>query len=506
VGGGWGSSSSSSLHERGGGDGDGVGRRRRRLRRPYVETTTTTTTTASRRATVASQAALVAGTTIGGGFLALPAATAPCGAAPAALGLFGVWLFLLGSALSLSNAIFAMGGGGGKTIGTSRGGEGEGGGRGEGISLSSLIRECFGGTAGRLGGLLFLMLTTTTLVAQLSKAGTMLDMAFPTIDRRVSTCLFSSSVSFLCLSCRGRGIERVNDALTFAMVCSFASLVALAGAGGWTPKGLRRADFRSLLPSLSSSGRPWAIPIFIQLLIYNEMVPLVASRLNDEGEVRRAILFGSSIPLLMCLIWSGVSLGLVPYESSLTTMMTSGGAVYDPLGRLGDVVSSSGGGSIGRVFLASVNVLAGTAICTTVIGSILASAQYYEGAIPKFPARLIRGSNDVGEAKSDGGDDDDRTNFVRRVIIHTLAIAPSSLIALRGSGDLYYRATSFAGEFPCTLLYGLIPPLCNLRLRWKHRNRREGASRWIDAASQMIIALISLSILIVGNISKINYF
>ena len=166
------------------------------------------------------------------------------------------------------------------------------------------------------------------------------------------------------------------------------------------------------------------------------------------------------------------------------------------------------------MFLASVNVLAGTAICTTVIGSILACAQYYEGVIPNYhPARVVdhRGAKEGGEAKGgDGGDDDNddrrRAVFFRGVFIHALAIAPSAFIALRGSSDLYYRATSFAGEFPCTLLYGLMPPLCNLRLRWKHRKIRGGVkSRWIDAASQIVLAFVSLSILIAGNIiSKIS--
>jgi amino acid permease len=465
---------------------------------------------------VASQAALIAGTTVGGGFLALPAATAPCGAGPAALGLLGTWLFLLGCALSLSNAIFAMRreimtkerrysrGGGVGVVGVEEVGGG-------GISLSSLIRECFGGTAGRLGGLLFLTLTTTTLVAQLSKAGTMLGTAMPSLGRRTSTCLFASSIAALCMGCRGRKIEAVNAALTSAMVGSFAGLVVTAGACGWSPGGLVRADFRSLLPS----SRPWAVPVFIQLLIYNEVVPLVASRLGDEGKVRRAILLGSSVPLVMCLAWTAVALGIVPYDASTAVSMAGFGSVYDPLGGLGDIVSSSGGGGpVGRVFLASVNVLAGTAICTTVIGSILACAQYYEGVIPNYhPARVVdhRGAKEGGEAKGgDGGDDDNddrrRAVFFRGVFIHALAIAPSAFIALRGSSDLYYRATSFAGEFPCTLLYGLMPPLCNLRLRWKHRKIRGGVkSRWIDAASQIVLAFVSLSILIAGNIiSKIS--
>ena len=109
--------------------------------------------------TVASQAALIAGTTIGGGFLALPTATAPCGAAPAALGLIGVWFFLLGGALSLSIAIFmmkrnALQAGGKKSIEKTD------------ISIFSLISECFGSVAGIVGGLLFLLIVKVTFVAQ----------------------------------------------------------------------------------------------------------------------------------------------------------------------------------------------------------------------------------------------------------------------------------------------------------------------------------------------------
>ena len=238
-----------------------------------------------------------------------------------------------------------------------------------GISLSSLITNCFGQTAGSIGGFLFLLLITTTLVAQLSKVGTVIEMALPFVHRGLATCLFSVVIATLCLVCGRRQIEIVNDALTAMMVGSFITLVGLAGAGGWSSEGLRRSDFRMLLPTRNS---PWAIPIFIQLLIYNEVVPLVASRLNDEEQVGRAILLGSSIPLLMCLIWSIVALGLVPYDAS--SMMMSG-VIYDPLSKLGDIVLARGE-SIGRVFLASVNILAGSAICTTVIGSILASVQY----------------------------------------------------------------------------------------------------------------------------------
>lgn len=41
------------------------------------------------------------------------------------------------------------------------------------------------------------------------------------------------------------------------------------------------------------------------------------------------------------------------------------------------------------------------------------------------------------------------TVFLQRMLNYVLAITPSSLIAICGSSDLYYRAISFAGEIPC---------------------------------------------------------
>ena len=459
--------------------------------------TNNTTTT-----TVLSQAALIAGTTIGGGFLALPSATAPCGAAPAALGLIGVWFFLLGGALSLSNAIFMMKQASCINIDEQEVGDGE---RlitknEQDISIFSLIRECFGDVAGFFGGILFLLLINVTLIAQLSKVGALLESSLPILTRRVWTCLFSIIITAICLTVKQRNVERINDVLTSTMICSFTSLVTLAGGSGWRIDGLKRAHYSSLLPS---SFGPWAIPVFIQLLIYNEVVPLVASRLGDEKKVRKAIILGSSVPLTMCLIWSCVALGLVPYEPS----MIDSGAIYDPLTKLADVVLSKGGGSIGKLFLASVNLLAGSAICTTVIGSILASTQYFDDMISNFIGR--------GKSRNRGTKENntpihklEATNIVRRMCTHTLAIAPSALVALYGSSDLYYRATSFAGEFPCTLLYGLIPPLCNMRLRWKHRKRQEGANEiasiisWKAITFQTLLVAGSLAILILSNSSS----
>lgn len=427
------------------------------------------------KTTVSSQAALIAGTTIGGGFLALPAATAPGGFLPSALGLVAVWTYLLGCSLSFANAIFMMKDGNSRTEGKHANNTNDD----EEISIFSLVRECFGNTAGVVTGLLFLLLIKATLVAQLSKAGVLLqsNMMLPDISRGVWTMTFSFIVALVCLVGKQRHIERINDVMTSSMIVSFLTLIALAGRSGWTIDGLKRANYSSLLPSL---GSPWVAPIFIQLLLYNEVVPLVSARLGDETKVRRAILCGSTVPLLMCLIWSCVALGIVPYEPTLVT--SSGGSlIYDPLSRLSERVIAKGG-SIGKVFLSSVNIMAGSAICTTVFGSILATTQYLDDVI----------------THSFGGRKD--TSW-KRIFKHSFAIFPSAMIAALGSSELYYHATSFAGEFPCTFLFGLIPPICNLRLRWKLRKQSERIESK-DVAVQALLALVSAVILAACRLSR----
>jgi amino acid permease len=310
-------------------------------------------------------------------------------------------------------------------------------------------------------------------------------------------------------------VERINTALTSVMLGSFVSLVGLAvGSGRWSLDALKRADYTLLLPTFLSSSSssasassigscsPWAIPIFIQLLVYNEVVPLVASRLQDEAKVRKAIVLGSLAPLLMCIIWSCVSLGLVPYEPPILTA-SSGETMYtyDPLNKL--LGASSMAGIIGKLFSVSVNVLAGSAICTTIIGCILASALFIEDTLHSSTTK-------VRKTRSNGGDDKAANrmteNMYRKIGTRSLAIVSSAIVALCGTNrDLYYRAIRLAGAGPVTLLYGLLPPLCNLRLCWKNgsTDNEVGVVRHrIHVATQMMLVMISLAILTASHVPR----
>jgi tyrosine-specific transport protein len=353
------------------------------------------------------------------------------------------------------------------------------------ISIFSLVRQCFGNTAGFLTGLLFLLLIKATLIAQLSKVGVLLeeiDILNLGLNRGLCTILFSFIVATTCLVGKQRSIERINDVLTSTMLLSFASVVALASRSGWSLDGLNHINYKSLFPSVGGGESPWVVPIFIQLLLYNEVVPLISDRLGDEKKVRRAILFGSSVPLLMCLIWTCIALGIVPYDQSLFDCRSSN-AIYDPLSRLGERVLTKGG-FIGNLFLVSVNIMAGSAICTTVFGSILATIQYLDDVI----------ANSFGERRG-------RNNRISKIAKHAFAIIPSVCIAVLGSKELYYHATAFAGEFPCCSLFGLLPPLCNLRLRWAQKEQGE-TIQLKHVTSQVLLATVSAAILAVCRLSK----
>jgi amino acid permease len=463
--------------------------------------------------TVFSQACLVAGTTIGGGFLALPTATAPLGALPATIGLSGTWIYLLGCALSLSDSFYMLL----RSDNTSRG-NGE-----EGLSIFTISKACFGNIAGVVSSALFLTLVYATLIAQLSKMGTILHGVFPAMSAFSGTVAFSTILGAVCLLGSARKVERMNDFLTGTMLLSFLSLVGIARTSpNWSPAGLSRADYRPLLPPAAGATSPWAVPVFIQLLLYSEVVPLIASRLQDQRKTGLAIVGGSAVPLFMTLTWTYIALALVPFSPAASTSTAAAAAaaaaaaksvLYDPLAQL-----------TGRGILASVNTLAVSAICTTAVGSVMATTNLLEDVASSLPwsSRADKridcdatvppniecvvstpDSNDTGggSSTSSGGGGSSSvargrplSGAARRLLLLLVAIGPAAVVAAIGSPDLYFYATAFAGEVPCTLLYGLLPPLCNLRLRWLQNKRSRGRLAPLAVLMQVLLAAVSVAI------------
>lgn len=268
-------------------------------------------------------------------------------------------------------------------------------------------------------------------------------------------CLLASIVvGGFTLRAPPRVVESANTALTAALTLGFFALVASTlaaaffGASAASPAlasvwaRLQYADWSLLLPG---RGVTWAAPIFLNLLCFGQAIPLVVERMAPPARptagpdsptplaeraaamrrTRKAVLIGSAIPLVLSTLWIVVTSSVLPPAAD---------SAMDPVLAL---IASAPPVAI------PVTVMAGGAIGTTLIASYLTIGQF----IADFLC-LVTGYCSP------------RDQRVARLISVGLPVAVAC-----GGPTLYLPLLSFAGAFPTTFLYGLLPPLAALVLR-----------------------------------------
>jgi amino acid permease len=199
-------------------------------------------------------AALLMGTAIGGGFLALPHATAPSGAGPSSAVLIMCWCVLLLEALLVSDLV----------VDQSSDSEGT-------VSYATLGREAFGEAGGRAVSTTFVILMITTLVSQLAKGASLLApiVALPFAAR---CALLAGGLAAFGRTAPPRLVNVVNLLLTAGFVAATLALFGQAAPHAvWARLG--RADWSACLASA---------PTLLQLHVYCEVVPSIC-QVPDEG-------------------------------------------------------------------------------------------------------------------------------------------------------------------------------------------------------------------------------
>ncbi|EKX39774.1 hypothetical protein GUITHDRAFT_143172 [Guillardia theta CCMP2712] len=206
------------------------------------------------------------------------------------------------------------------------------------------------------------------------------------------------------------------------------SLLAIIGMGAG------QANFsRLLVSSFTPHKLLLQMPIMLQILMYLQVVPTVCSMLNGKPDrIRIAVLVGSLLPLLVCLLWSAVGIALVP---------SNGGALsMDPV----DFLLSQCDGS--SILPTATGLIAFAAIGTTLIGIYLIIAQYlHEILVQRDVSRMILRSESAGDVSLT------RPHHLLspsdRVAAALLASVPPLLFALGGE-SVYIIALAFAGAYP----------------------------------------------------------
>ncbi len=275
---------------------------------------------------VVQAALLIAGITVGGGFLALPTVVTPTGFIPAATALVGVWAFLGAQAIVVAEILCQ----------TRRKARPE-----DVPGMATAAKAAFGsvGEVAIIG--LLVVVVEATLVSQISRAGAMMS------SYRIGCSLAALSVGAVVFgpsTAKREGITTSLNSLLTVIFCCMAVLLFVVGvpAANWTKLTVHHWK---ILPS--------SIPTFLQLLVYGEILPTVCHYLNYQiRPIRWAIGIGSLLPLILEVGWAALGIGLTSTTTTMkdpVTMLLATGPIQLPL-----------------------LCLALSAILTTILGSYLA--------------------------------------------------------------------------------------------------------------------------------------
>ncbi|CAD6202938.1 unnamed protein product [Miscanthus lutarioriparius] len=396
---------------------------------------------AEKRGSVAGAVALIVGTSIGSGILAVPQRTAPAGFVPSAACMVTCWAFLVAEALLIAEINVHL---------RRRRRNKDGGNHRRGelvdlevISVKSMAQETLGEWGGHLATATYLFLSYTSMVAYASKSGEVLSRLVPGVPEPVSGAAFTAALAMLVAGGGTAVTDRVNQLLTFVMIGLLLMIeVSAVALGG----GL------SLPANANWEQVPAALPVIIFTLVFHDIAPVICAYLEgDLARIRLSILVGSLVPLVSLLVWDDIALGL-------TTTDLAGFDVLDMLKT-----------EWSHTVLETFSLLA---VGTSLIGTLLGASQFFieqmTNSVASSPTQQ-HGKNNRGVAgfhKEDGSSQQQQHPGAESVLEKNMlgyaatgiVVVPTMLIATTVPNS-FSIATDIAGGYCMTILYGVLPPL-----------------------------------------------
>ncbi|MFL9457416.1 MULTISPECIES: amino acid permease [Nostocales] len=366
---------------------------------------------------VLGSTALIAGTTIGAGILALPAVTLPSGVVPSTVLLIGVWLYALVSGLLIAEVgLNAM-----RRVGRPS------------LGLLVMVERTLGSLGARIAGGAYLFLHYALLVAYVSQGGDILvssvekilglHYVFPTWIGTTAFTLLFGGILYLG---REKFIEKLNSAFVAIVLTSFLGLLFL-GATHLNISSFFFQDWKALPPAVS---------VMFVALFYHNVIPTIVTQLEgDAPKIRQSIVVGSAIPLVMFLAWNAVILGSISVDA---IQGTASGKTFDPL----YILQS---GSAGQWLGVLVSIFSEFAIVTSFIGFVYGLLDFFKDIFPVTPQESSK----------------------RLPLYSLILLPPMSLSAL--NPNIFLTALDYAGTFSISVLGGILPAL----MSWKQRQEQE---------------------------------
>ena len=364
---------------------------------------------------------LIAATTIGVGMLALPVATGPSGFLPSITIYIMCWLFMLCTGLLFLEVCMWMP---------------------KDANLITMADKLLGRFGRMACWLIYLFLFVTVMIAHVVGGGNVLNEithgALPSWAAITIYVLIFSPIVYL----GTHSVDRLNLILFSGVIVSYLLFIFVS---------YNHVDL-SLLTYTNWSKAWLALPVLFTAFTYQVIIPtLVTYMERNVKKIRLAILFGTSIPLVVYLIWELLILGIVPIEGphGLIEASAKGLSAVAPLK---EFVGSSALYSIGKSF-------AFFTLTTSYIALALAYLDFLADGL---------------KIKKQG---------LRKVFLCCLIFVPPTIIGI-SYPHIFLKSLGYAGGFSCAILFGLFPPLMAWIGRYvmRYDGKRQLLWRQADAA------------------------
>lgn len=262
---------------------------------------------------------LVAGTSLGVGMLALPVATASGGFIPSLAVYLLCWLFMLCTGLLILEACIWMP---------------------KNANLITLSSRLLGKWGKAFCWILYLFLFSCLMIAHIAGGGGVVsDLSGGTLPNWLSTMiyvLFFSPVVFF----GAIWVDRINLVLMSGIIITYLLFIT-SSIHYVNPSLLTRMDWGKVW---------WSLPVVFTAFGYQSLIPTLFNYMNrNVSKVRMALIFGTTLPLVIYVIWELMILGIIPLEGKygLLEALHNGDSAVNPLG---NYISNPGLLTVGRAF------------------------------------------------------------------------------------------------------------------------------------------------------------
>lgn len=235
---------------------------------------------------VFSAALLIAGTTIGGGMLALPVMTAEAGFWPS-LGMMAVaWLFMVTTALLLLEANLWMP---------------------QGSHIITMSEKLLGKYGKAVAWLIYLFMAYASLVAYTASCGELIRQVLP-VGAWTSNILFIVAFGLI-IDLGARAVGLINSLLVGGIIVAYFLLIG-AGLDDIQPAHLLQSNWGETLKTL---------PLLLAVFSFQCVVPSITIYLKKSAKhIKIAIIGGMGLAFIVYALWQLLVLGSVPLEGEVS--------------------------------------------------------------------------------------------------------------------------------------------------------------------------------------------